>query len=130
MVHWAGQRVAADAGIPFVMDLRDPWSLVERLADSFASPVWFHLARRFEREAVAGASLIVMNTEPARRAMGQAYPRLSDRIMTVMNGYDEDRPGCRARPIGTVCSWSSQVRSTSIVTRGSCCARRHGSFGS
>ncbi len=38
MVHWAGQRVAADAGIPFVMDLRDPWSLVERLADVVRKP--------------------------------------------------------------------------------------------
>ncbi|HTO73078.1 MAG TPA: hypothetical protein VMJ30_04630, partial [Gemmatimonadales bacterium] len=78
------------AGIPFVMDLRDPWSLVERLADGFASPHWFWLARRFEPEAVARASLVVMNTDPARRAMAGLYPGLADRIITVMNGFDED----------------------------------------
>ena len=89
MVHWAGRGVAAEAGIPFVMDLRDPWSQVERLADDIASPVWYRLARRFEQEAVAGAGLVVMNSEPAREAMCQAYPEFAGRIMTVMNGYDE-----------------------------------------
>ena len=31
-----------------------------------------------------------MNSEPAREAMCRAYPGLADRIMTIMNGYDED----------------------------------------
>lgn len=96
MVHWAGQAVAAEAGIPFVMDLRDPWSQVERLADDIASPVWYRLAERFERQAVAGARLVVMNSEPAREAMCRAYPELAPKIMTVMNGYDE--PGAAPAP--------------------------------
>jgi glycosyltransferase involved in cell wall biosynthesis len=90
MIHWAGQRVAAEAGIPFVMDLRDPWSLVERLAEVFDSPVWYRIARRYERQAVAGASLVVMNSDAAREAMTRTYPAMADRIITVMNGYDED----------------------------------------
>jgi hypothetical protein len=89
MVHWAGRGVAAEAGIPFVMDLRDPWSQVERLADDIASPVWYRLARHYERETIAGAGLVVMNSEPARDAMRQAYPAFAGKIMTVMNGYDE-----------------------------------------
>jgi glycosyltransferase involved in cell wall biosynthesis len=84
--------VAAEAGIQFVMDLRDPWSLVERLAETFASPVWYRQARRFERQAVAGASLIAMNSESARAAMCRTYPSLADRIVTIMNGYDETAP--------------------------------------
>jgi glycosyltransferase involved in cell wall biosynthesis len=90
MAHWAGRLVAEHAGVPHVMDLRDPWSLVERLADDIASPVWHRLARRYERPAVARAALIVMNTEPARRAMQHAYPEAAHRIITVTNGYDED----------------------------------------
>jgi hypothetical protein len=92
MVHWAGQRVAAEAGIPSVMDLRDPWSLVERVPEYFDSPVWYRLAQRHERQAVAGASLVVMNSERACQAMCQAYPDRADRIITVMNGYDDDEP--------------------------------------
>jgi glycosyltransferase involved in cell wall biosynthesis len=72
------------------MDLRDPWSLVERLAGDIASPVWYRLARRYERPTVGRAALIVMNTEPARRAMQHAYPEAAHRIITVTNGYDED----------------------------------------
>lgn len=92
LIHWAGQRVAAEASIPFVMDLRDPWSLVERVPEHYDSPVWFRLAQRYERQAVAGASLVVMNTERASQAMCQTYPGRADRIMSVMNGYDEDEP--------------------------------------
>jgi Glycosyl transferases group 1 len=92
LIHWAGQRVAAEAGIPFVMDLRDPWSLVERVPEHYDSPVWFRLAQRYERQAVSGASLVVMNTERAAQAMCQTYPGCADRIMSAMNGYDEDEP--------------------------------------
>ena len=99
MAHWAGRSVAKQTGVPHVMDLRDPWSLVERLADDIASPVWHRLARRYERPTVAGAALIVMNTEPARRAMQQAYPEAAHRIITVTNGYDEDEL-VPARPAG------------------------------
>jgi len=90
MVHEAGRLVAERTGRPFVMDLRDPWSLVERLAGDIASPVWYRLARRYERLAVARAGLIVMNTEPAAQAMQRAYPEAAERIIAVMNGYDCD----------------------------------------
>jgi len=92
MVHSTGQRLGSEAGIPSVMDLRDPWSLVERVPDYYDSPVWFWLARRHERQAVAGASLVVMNSERAAQAMRQAYPDRADRIITIMNGCDDDEP--------------------------------------
>jgi len=90
MAHWAGRLVAERTGLPFIMDLRDPWSLVERLAGHIESPLWHRLARRYERPAVARASLIAMNTEPARQAMARAYPAAAGKIITVTNGFDED----------------------------------------
>lgn len=90
MAHDAGRRLCRRGQLPFVMDLRDPWSLVERLADSMASPVWYALARGYERRAVAAASLVVMNTEPAARAMRARYPAAAGRIIAAPNGYDEE----------------------------------------
>jgi hypothetical protein len=90
MAHEAGRLVSLRAGLLFVMDLRDPWSFVQRLPEAIASPVWLKLATRYERRAVARAALVVTNTEPLRLAMRAAYPAADDRIITVMNGCDGD----------------------------------------
>lgn len=90
MTHDAGRAVSQLTGLPFVMDMRDPWSLSERVHESVASPLWFRLARRYERVAVGRAALIVANTEAAREALAAAYPRARGRLITVMNGSDED----------------------------------------
>jgi hypothetical protein len=89
MAHEAGRLVSRKTGLPFIMDMRDPWSLVQRLIEGFASPVWLLLARRHERRAVDQAALVVTNTEPFRRAMSRLYPEAADRVITVMNGCDE-----------------------------------------
>lgn len=93
MAHEAGRRVARALGAPFVMDLRDPWSLAPRLPESYASPLWYHLARHFERRAVnqaAESGLIVTNSDLAREAMQALYPAAAGRSITVMNGFDDD----------------------------------------
>lgn len=89
MSHEAGRDIAQRHGLPFVMDMRDLWSLSPRLHEHVASPIWFRLAERYERRAVAQASLVVANNEPARRALIQAYPSSADQIITVLNGADD-----------------------------------------
>jgi hypothetical protein len=93
LAHEAGRQVARALGVPLIMDLRDPWSIPPRLAESFASPVWYNLARRYERRAVGqvgGTGLVVTNSEVAREAMQALYPEAATRIITVMNGFDDD----------------------------------------
>jgi glycosyltransferase involved in cell wall biosynthesis len=90
MAHEAGRVVSRATGLPFVMDMRDPWSLVRRLPEDVASPVWYRLADRYERRAVSQAALVVANTEPSRLAMCDRYPEARDRLITVMNGCDAD----------------------------------------
>jgi glycosyltransferase involved in cell wall biosynthesis len=69
------------------MDMRDPWSLQQRLTYGVASPLWFRIAERDEKAAVARAALVVCNTEPAADAMRARYP--AKRVITAMNGIDE-----------------------------------------
>lgn len=90
MAHDAARKIAATTSLPFVMDLRDPWSQVQRLPEHYASPLWYALAAGHERRCVEAASLIVANTVPARDALAAEYPRAADRIIAVMNGFDGD----------------------------------------
>jgi len=91
MVHQAGRLVSRETGLPHVMDMRDPWSLVPGLPVSVASPAWFWLAARYERSAVERAALVVANTEPLRVAMQRLYPTVRGRIIAVLNGCDEEQ---------------------------------------
>lgn len=92
MAHEAGRIIAGGAGLPHIMDLRDPWSFVERLPEAIASPVWFAINNRYERRVVRCAALVTMNTDAASRAMRRRYPAAADRIITVRNGAE---PGPR-----------------------------------
>jgi glycosyltransferase involved in cell wall biosynthesis len=90
--HLGAILAGRSAGIPYVIDLRDPWSLSERWIEPFGSWITLRVARRYESAAVRGAALVVMNTEPARRAMQAEYPEHAERIVVAMNGFDEDDP--------------------------------------
>jgi len=92
MSHVAGYLVSRETGLAHVMDMRDPWSLSERLLEPFASRLWLALADRAERRVINNATLVVANTEAARRGLARRYPHLADRLITVMNGYDDATP--------------------------------------
>ena len=90
LAHVGAAAVARHAALPHVVDLRDPWSQVERISDDFASPLYFRLAAKHERAVLPGASLVATNTAAAHASLGALYPSLADRIVTVMNGSDDD----------------------------------------
>jgi hypothetical protein len=90
MSHEAGRLVSMEMGIPFIMDMRDPWSLQPWLRESVASPYWYRHAEQYERRCMEQASLVVANTGPARTALVALYPEVSEKIITVMNGSDDD----------------------------------------
>jgi hypothetical protein len=94
--HEAARRLARRGRLPYIMDLRDPWSLERRIAETIATPLWFRLARHYESRAVRDAALVVVNAEPVAQAMTARYPWAADRIQTITNGFDDEPiPGSR-----------------------------------
>jgi hypothetical protein len=79
--HQAARRLARAYGLPLVVDLRDPWALVERIPAHIASPTWYHLSARAESRVVEDARLIVLNTDAALRAMQAAHPEAAGRMI-------------------------------------------------
>ena len=90
--HVGGYRLSRASGLPHVVDFRDPWGLTERLPGGIASPLYVRAVRHYETPVLQHATLIVANTELAARALRAAHPRLADRIVTVMNGSDDETP--------------------------------------
>ncbi|MDQ4081144.1 MAG: hypothetical protein M3125_10340 [Gemmatimonadota bacterium] len=88
--HEAARLTSVQTGLPLVMDMRDVWSLTQRCQEGIASPLLFSLARRAERRAIDRATLVVVNTPVAASAMRQTYPEAAERIVTVMNGFDNE----------------------------------------
>lgn len=84
----AARRVARRSNIPWVMDMRDPWVANESTPSDVAGPTWSRLTAAAEARCVSAASLVVLNTEAARREIAARYPSLAGRFTTVMNGAD------------------------------------------
>lgn len=81
--------LAAEAGVPWVADLRDPWALDDWAVYPSALHRW--LERRRMRSALCEADATIMNTEEARRALVAAFPELGGgRIAVIPNGWDRD----------------------------------------
>lgn len=90
MSHIAASNVASRTGTPFLMDMRDPWSLSPALPREIASPLWYRLAESYEANALSVATVAVVNTTAHAHALGALHADYADRIITVMNGCDRD----------------------------------------
>lgn len=88
MAHVGARQASLATGLPLVVDLRDPWSLLPMLHETIASPWWYRTARRYERQVIEHASVIVANTDPARDGLAALYPDAAARMITVLNGTD------------------------------------------
>ncbi len=82
----AAVRLASRLRVPWVADLRDPWALDEMIV----YPTRWHRARELRRmrRTLSSASLVVMNTPEAARALRQEFPELAERTIDITNGFD------------------------------------------
>jgi glycosyltransferase involved in cell wall biosynthesis len=78
-------RLAAEAGVPWIADLRDPWALDEMVV----YPSALHRRRAMARmgRELSSADAVVMNTAGAASAVTAAFPGLR-RVTSIPNGFD------------------------------------------
>jgi hypothetical protein len=91
-------ELAAEFGIPWVADLRDPWALDEW---QIHPTRWHRMRIRREMErSLRTAALIIMNTPEAAARCRREFPSLAGiPIIDLTNGYDaEDFAGQPAAP--------------------------------
>jgi glycosyl transferase family 4 len=83
----AGVHVARRLGIPFLADLRDPWSDAHALVHP-ESRFELKLHRILEGRVMRRASAVTTTTEMVAALLRQRYPQTASRIHVVRNGYD------------------------------------------
>jgi glycosyltransferase involved in cell wall biosynthesis len=88
--HDAARMIAAEARLPFVMDMRDPWSDSTAMPEELGSGSWERTARAHEQRCVSAARLVIVTSKAHEDLQLRKYPALRGRVDTVMNGADSD----------------------------------------
>ena len=88
--HLAARSIASETGIPFVMDMRDPWSDEAAMPEELRSNAWRRSARAHESDCVSAAEMVVVTSKAHEELQVRKYPELKGRFHTVMNGADAD----------------------------------------
>ncbi|TAE75323.1 MAG: hypothetical protein EAZ65_07050 [Verrucomicrobia bacterium] len=90
-------ELAAEFGIPWVADLRDPWALDEW---QIYPTRWHRMRVRREMErSLRSAALIIMNTPEAAARCRKEFPSLAGvPIIDLTNGYDAEDFAPEIRP--------------------------------
>ena len=88
--HEAAKTIATRARLPWVLDMRDPWSDESAMPDELGGTVWRRETRARERACVSAATLVVVTSQAHEELQLAKYPDVRGRIVTVMNGADSD----------------------------------------
>ncbi len=85
--HLIGAMLKRLTGLPLVLDFRDPWSEDPWMMGD-VNPWGRRLLPWIERRALVAADRVVLNTARLHEAFMRRYPDLSDKFLTITNGYD------------------------------------------
>ena len=88
--HDSARAIAAEGRVPFVMDMRDPWSDDTAMPEELRSDAWQRAARTREDRCIAAAERVVVTSKAHEALQLRKYPMLRGRVTTVMNGSDTD----------------------------------------
>jgi glycosyltransferase involved in cell wall biosynthesis len=96
--HSAGRAIAYRLRIPWVADLRDPWTL--HFSHAKKHPIVQSIERALERATFREASAITVTTEALRDAYRQRFRSRSADIHTVYNSFDPIALPAPSRDVG------------------------------
>ena len=103
-VHVASALLSRATGRPYVMDLRDEWTI--RALTRSRLPWRIAIERVLERWCVRRAAAIVVVSEESRARYAARYPRAASRLVVIPNGFDpedfEGLPAPAEAPDGTL----------------------------
>ena len=98
-VHIAGALLARRTGAPFVMDMRDEWTL--RPLTRSRLPWRIAIERIAEAWCLRRAAALVVVSDESRARYRRRYPWAAGRITVIPNGFDpEDLSGVVPAPLG------------------------------
>ncbi len=114
--HLVGAAVARKHGLPFIADLRDPWTLnwVHRQKFGYTRAV----ERWCERTTLDAADAIVVTTETLAERYRTLYPHRAERVVTVHNAFDPDggSPTPHTGPTRTIVHFGNVYGPWSLAT--------------
>jgi glycosyltransferase involved in cell wall biosynthesis len=96
--HAAGRAIANRLRIPWVADLRDPWTL--HFSHAKKHPIAQSIERALERVTFSKASAITVTTEALRDAYRQRFRSRSADIRAVHNSFDPIALPSPSREVG------------------------------
>jgi glycosyltransferase involved in cell wall biosynthesis len=87
--HLVGLRLHQATGLPWVADLRDGWLYEPPQLALRRQWLRSRLEGTLERQAILGASAIVVSTGPIGEDLCARYPQAAGRVTTITNGFDQ-----------------------------------------
>lgn len=85
-----GLKLKAETGLPWIVDLRDPWTDIFFYKDFYHLPYAKRLDKRYEREVLEKADHIVVTSQATKDLyLTKSSEIKADKISVIPNGFDE-----------------------------------------
>lgn len=83
-----GERLRRKYHVPWVLDLRDLWTLNPAFPSMAKLPGQRRVHEKYERAAVESCSHLIVTSDSSLRAMHEKYPELAGKSSCIPNGFD------------------------------------------
>jgi glycosyltransferase involved in cell wall biosynthesis len=75
---------------PYIVDLRDPWTIYPNSSNSFLSSIYNFASELIEPRVFEYSDKIIMNNASMYREYSKKYPEYKEKMATIYNGFDEE----------------------------------------
>ncbi|MDX5482110.1 MAG: glycosyltransferase family 4 protein, partial [Hymenobacteraceae bacterium] len=86
-----GLKLKRKYNLPWIADLRDPWTNIHYYDQLYHTPLAKRLDERYERQVLEQADAVIVTSEDTKRLfLNKPASVNADKIHVIPNGYDED----------------------------------------